>query len=62
MPQVLEVIEIETGPAPRAAVGLWRSATCGFVTLPIERDLHFEADRPISEYASLAHDRRRIVT
>ena len=34
----------------------------GRLGLPIERDLHFEADRPISEYASLARDRRRIVT
>ena len=34
----------------------------GRLGLPVERDLHFEADRPISEYSELAHDRRRIVT
>ena len=34
----------------------------GKLGLPIERDLHFEADRPISEYATLARDQRRIVT
>ena len=34
----------------------------GRLGLPVELDLHFEADRPISEYAALAYDRRRIVT
>ena len=34
----------------------------GKLGLPVERDLHFEADRPISEYATPARDRRWIVT
>ena len=34
----------------------------GRMGLPVERDLHFEADRPISEYTDLARDRRRIIT
>lgn len=29
---------------------------------PVERDLHFEADKPISAYASAAQVERRIVT
>ena len=35
---------------------------CGRLGLSVERDLHFEADRPISEYAELARRRRQIVT
>lgn len=31
------------------------AAIRGAVGLPVERDIFFEADRPISEYASLAH-------
>ena len=34
----------------------------GKLGLPVERDLYFEADRPISEYAELARQRRQIVT
>lgn len=34
----------------------------GPLNLPVERDLHFEADKPLSEYAQLAHENQRIVT
>jgi len=34
----------------------------GKVGLPVERDLHFEADKPISAYADEARSRRHIVT
>jgi len=34
----------------------------GKLGLPIERDLHFEADKPISAYADEARSRGRIVT
>jgi DUF2958 family protein len=34
----------------------------GPLGLPIERDLHFEADKPISAYADEARTRGRIVT
>ena len=34
----------------------------GKLGLPIERDLHFEADKPISAYADEAREHRRIVT
>jgi hypothetical protein len=33
----------------------------GKLGLPIERDLHFEADKPISAYAAEARELRRIV-
>jgi len=33
----------------------------GPLSLRVERDLHFEADRPLSAYASLAAERRQIV-
>lgn len=33
---------------------------CGPLRLRIERDLHFEADKPISAYAVEAHEHRRI--
>jgi hypothetical protein len=33
----------------------------GKLGLPIERDLHFEADKPISAYADEARDRGSIV-
>jgi len=33
----------------------------GKLGLPIERDLHFEADKPISAYAEEARQLRRIV-
>ena len=33
----------------------------GKLGLPIERDLHFEADKSISAYAEAARQRRRIV-
>jgi len=32
----------------------------GPMGLPVERDLHFEADKPISAYAAEAHEHRRI--
>ena len=34
----------------------------GRLGLPIERDLYFTANRPLSEYAAEAHRRGRIVT
>ena len=34
----------------------------GTLGLTVERDLHFEADRTLSAYAQLAHERSRIVT
>ncbi len=34
----------------------------GKLGLPVERDLHFEADKPISAYADEARSRGRIVT
>ena len=34
----------------------------GKLGLPVERDLHFEADKPISAYASEARSRGSIVT
>jgi hypothetical protein len=33
----------------------------GKLGLPVERDLHFEANKPISAYAEEARERRRIV-
>jgi hypothetical protein len=37
-------------------------AVRGKLGLPIERDLHFDADKPISAYADEARTHRRIVT
>ncbi len=34
----------------------------GTLGLKVERDLHFDADRTLSAYAQLAHDRQRIVS
>ncbi len=34
----------------------------GRLGLPVERDLHFTANRPLSDYAAEAHCRGRIVT
>jgi hypothetical protein len=34
----------------------------GKLGLPIERDLHFVADKPLSAYADEARERGRIVT
>jgi hypothetical protein len=34
----------------------------GQLGLPVERDLHFEADKPISAYADEARTHSRIVT
>ena len=34
----------------------------GTLGLKVERDLHFEADRTLSAYAQLAHERQRIVS
>ncbi len=34
----------------------------GRLGLPVERDVHFEADRPLSAYARLARAEQRIVT
>ena len=34
----------------------------GRLGLPVERDLHFKPDKPISEYARIAHEHQRIVT
>ncbi len=36
------------------------AAVHGPMSLPVERDLHFEADKPISAYAAEAHEHRRI--
>jgi hypothetical protein len=33
----------------------------GKLGLPVERDLHFEADKPLSAYGEEARARRRIV-
>lgn len=38
------------------------TAVRGSLGLPVERDLHFEADKPISAYANEAREHRRIVT
>jgi hypothetical protein len=38
------------------------AATRGPLRLPIERDLHFEADKPLSGYAAESHREGRIVT
>lgn len=38
------------------------SAVRGKLGLPVERDLHFEADKPISAYADEARAHGRIVT
>jgi hypothetical protein len=38
------------------------AAVRGKLGLPIERDLHFEADKPISAYADEARTRGHIVT
>jgi hypothetical protein len=37
------------------------AAIRGKLGLPVERDLHFQADKPISAYAEEAHQLRRIV-
>ena len=34
----------------------------GSLNLPVERDLHFKADKPLSQYAKLAHEHQRIIT
>lgn len=34
----------------------------GTLGLKVERDLHFEADRTLSAYAQLAHERSAIIT
>jgi hypothetical protein len=34
----------------------------GPLGLPVERDLYFVADKPLSAYASQAHERSRIIT
>lgn len=34
----------------------------GLLNIPVERDVHFVADRRLSDYATLAHLRGRIVT
>ena len=46
-------------PWPRPAPATHRRGKLG---LPIERDLHFEADKPISAYADEARTRGHIVT
>jgi len=38
------------------------TAVRGKLGLPVERDLHFEADKPISAYANEARSRGQIVT
>ncbi len=38
------------------------AAVRGRFGLPVERDLHFTADRPLSDYADAARRRGRIVT
>ncbi len=34
----------------------------GSLNLPVERDLHFKADKPLSQYAKLAHEHQQIIT
>jgi Protein of unknown function (DUF2958) len=38
------------------------SSVRGKLGLPIERDLHFDANKTLSAYAAEARERRRIVT
>lgn len=33
----------------------------GSLGLPVERDLYFKADKPLSQYAKLAHENQRII-
>ena len=38
------------------------TAVRGTAGLPVEKDLHFKADKLVSEYATIAHQHQRIVT
>jgi hypothetical protein len=48
----------ELGDASLSEIG----DVCGAMGLPVERDLHFKADKPLGAYADLARVHSRIIT